>query len=398
MLVPPPGLYVHLPWCVSKCPYCDFNSHALRGELPAADYVDALLRDLAADCRRLPVRPVTSVFFGGGTPSLFPARELSRVLDAAAKNPGIAAGAEITLEANPGAIERGRFAAYRAAGINRVSIGAQSFSAESLARLGRIHEPDDTRRAVREAKRAGFALINLDLMYALPKQTPADALSDLTHALALEPSHLSHYQLTIEPNTLFHARPPPLPDPDAAATMQETCHERLEKAGFAQYEVSAFAAAERCRHNVNYWRYGDYLGIGAGAHGKITDVARGIVVRSRKTRHPGRYLAGAQAEYETVDAPDRAFEYMLNNLRLKNRPVALDDFTHRTGLDECAVTAPLGLAKARGLMREDGRKRWGVTATGWRFLNDLQALFLPTDAPGADRNEAGAAASALPRG
>ncbi|HSJ95617.1 MAG TPA: radical SAM family heme chaperone HemW, partial [Myxococcota bacterium] len=293
LLAPPLALYVHLPWCVRKCPYCDFNSHVVPAAgLPERAYLAALLDDLEFAARDCAGRELVSVFFGGGTPSLFAAQSVNRILERAGRLFRAVPDLEVTLEANPGTVERGRFADYRAAGVTRISLGAQSFDDERLAALGRIHSSRETLAAVAELRAAGLDNFNLDLMYALPAQTLQGALDDLEQALGLEPAHVSHYQLTLEPGTAFERRPPPLPDDEAAFAMQDACESRLAAAGFAQYEVSAYAASGReCRHNLNYWRFGDYLGIGAGAHGKLTDPATGAVVRTARVRQPGRYLA-----------------------------------------------------------------------------------------------------------
>ncbi len=296
MLIPPPlSLYVHLPWCVRKCPYCDFNSHAAKGALPFDEYVDALIRDLDHDLPLVWGRVVNSVFFGGGTPSLFPPEAIDRFLQAASARLRFAPGLEITLETNPGTAEHGRFDRYLAAGVNRLSFGIQSFDDAALQRLGRIHDSAEAERAVKLAQDAGYDNLNLDLMYALPEQTLAQAENDLVRAFALQPTHVSHYQLTLEPNTVFFARPPRgIPDDDAAWDMQEHCQQLLADAGYAQYEVSAYARPGRqCAHNLNYWRFGDYLGIGAGAHGKISSGAEQHVLRRWKHKHPQTYLAQA---------------------------------------------------------------------------------------------------------
>lgn len=375
---PPLSLYVHLPWCVRKCPYCDFNSHPLRAALPEDDYLEALLRDLDEELARSSGRPVETAFFGGGTPSLFSAASIGRILEAAGAR--LAAGAEITLEANPGAIEHGAFAGYRAAGVNRLSIGAQSFNPAALRRLGRIHGPDDISHAAGEARRAGFDNFNLDLMYGLPAQTADGALADVERAIALGPSHISHYQLTLEPQTPFAKHPPPLPDDDVVWAMQQTCQQRLAAAGYGQYETSAYAKdGRRCRHNLNYWRYGDYIGIGAGAHGKLTDSGGGITRRA-KLRHPGNYTRAAGgatviASSETVEAADRVFEFMLNALRLNNG-FSAGDFRARTGLELSAAEPGLSQALARDLLVRAG-DRFSPTERGRNYLNDLQVLFLP---------------------
>jgi oxygen-independent coproporphyrinogen-3 oxidase len=375
-------LYVHLPWCVSKCPYCDFNSHAAPASLPEDRYVAALLADLDADLPLVAGREITSVFLGGGTPSLFSPAAIGRILAGAGDRLPFAAGAEITLEANPGTIERGRFEGYAAAGVNRVSLGAQTFSAARLAALGRIHGSDDIGLAVADLRAAGLANFNLDLMYGLPGQTVAESLADIQAAIALEPAHLSHYQLTLEPGTVFHHRPPPgLPGDDATWDMQVACQQAIAAAGFEQYEVSAYALPGRqCLHNRNYWSFGDYLGIGAGAHGKVT--AGDAVIRTEKPKQPRDYFErvadGTAAARRTVAAADLPFEFMLNALRLRAGflPAA---FEAATGLPAASLAEPLARLAARGLMAIDG-DRWAPTETGYRFLNDLQAEFL--GAPG----------------
>ncbi|MFO1468099.1 MAG: radical SAM family heme chaperone HemW [Steroidobacteraceae bacterium] len=386
---PPLALYVHMPWCVRKCPYCDFNSHPLKGSRPDAGYIDALLADAAREAPLVEGRRIETIFFGGGTPSLFTPADFQRLLQGLRAFIDIAADAEITMEANPGAVERGAFAGYAAAGINRVSLGAQSFSAAALQRLGRIHAPEDTDRAVSELRAAGLRNFNLDLMYALPEQRVEEALADLRHALQLGPSHLSHYQLTLEPGTAFAARPPTLPAEDESFAMQCESLSLLAGAGFEQYEVSAHArGGARCRHNLNYWRFGDYLGIGAGAHGKLTleDRASGEthILRTAKPRQPREYLREALAmgegsdqpfgERRVVPSPELPFEFMLNVLRL---PAGFSEaeFESGTGLPVERITAPLARAEARGLLRRVGQG-WQPTTLGMRFLNDLQAEFL----------------------
>jgi putative oxygen-independent coproporphyrinogen III oxidase len=389
---PPPiplSLYVHMPWCVRKCPYCDFNSHQ-RGTAPAPrSYIDALMADFERDLPRIGARTIETVFFGGGTPSLFPPEDFARLLEGLRRRARFAPDAEITMEANPGTVERGRFAGYRDAGINRISLGAQSFAPAALERLGRIHTADDTRRAVDELHAAGLANFNLDLMYALPGQTPEEAMADVRVACALAPAHISHYQLTLEPGTVFHARPPPLPDEDAAYAMQRDCQQFLAAEGFAQYEVSAYARPDsRCRHNLNYWTFGDYLGVGAGAHGKITLGVPDDIIRTEKPRQPREYLdrlelgaasCGAAASdplgvQHAVPRSELPFEFMLNALRL-NLGFALRDFELRTGLGEGAIERALSRALDRGLI-EPTEEGWRPTELGSRFLNDLQGGFL----------------------
>ena len=381
LLQPPLSLYVHLPWCVRKCPYCDFNSHAQRGELPFAAYVDALLADLDHDLPLAWGRTVHSVFFGGGTPSLFPPEAIDAVLQQASSRLRFAPEAEITLETNPGTAEHGRFEAYRAAGVNRLSFGIQSFDDGCLQRLGRIHDSREAVAAVELARAAGFDNFNLDLMYALPGQTLAMAQDDITRAIALEPTHVSHYQLTLEPNTVFAARPPRgIPDHDAAWDMQEACQAMLADAGYAQYETSAYARPGRqCAHNLNYWRFGDYLGIGAGAHGKLTLGAEQAILRRWKLKHPTAYLAHAGSDAaiggdERIGPERRPFDFMLNALRL-NEGFALSLFEARTGLPRSAIAARLDAAIERGWLESDG-ERVVPTEFGRRFANDVIELFL----------------------
>jgi oxygen-independent coproporphyrinogen-3 oxidase len=385
LLAPPLALYVHMPWCVKKCPYCDFNSHGIRGEPPPyAAYVDILLADLDADLADFGAaahgRPIVSVFFGGGTPSLFAPEHVARFLDGARARLPFADDCEITLETNPGTVEHGRFDGYLAAGVNRLSFGIQSFDDDKLRRLGRIHSAAEAEAAVKSAQDAGYANLNLDLMYALPQQSPDGALADVERALALAPTHISHYQLTLEPNTAFAANPPPLPDDDHAWAMQEACEARLAEAGYGQYEISAYARPDRrCRHNLNYWEFGDYLGIGAGAHGKLTDAAAGQVRRRWKSRHPRSYLeaAGGPARIGgdgPVDPAELPFEYMLNALRL-HQGVPEDAFAERTGLPPERIAPALAQARARGWL-EDVPGRLQPSPLGQRFLNDLIGLFL----------------------
>ncbi|HEY8053338.1 MAG TPA: radical SAM family heme chaperone HemW [Steroidobacteraceae bacterium] len=375
---PPLALYVHFPWCVRKCPYCDFNSYTLNGALAQEPYLERLARDIEAQARDVPGREIVSVFLGGGTPSLFSPDAIGAVLEGARRHLKFAADVEVTLEANPGTIERGRFAAYRAAGVNRVSLGAQSFDAAILKALGRIHSPDDTRRAADELHAAGLANFNLDLMYALPGQDVAGAQADVHEALALSPAHLSHYQLTLEPGTLFAARPPPLPDEDTVAAMLSACGERLHAAEFIQYEVSAYARAGRqCRHNLNYWNFGDYLGVGAGAHGKLTFADRGQIVRTVQPREPRRYLAAADCARtrHEIESEELPFEFMLNALRLPGGFTA-ESFAARTGLHYDVIGARIDALTTRGLLDSTpGGCR--PSTLGLRFLNDLLLEFMP---------------------
>jgi oxygen-independent coproporphyrinogen-3 oxidase len=388
LITPPLALYLHFPWCVRKCPYCDFNSHTLHDELPQQAYLDALLEDLEAQRPQVAGRTIDSVFLGGGTPSLFEPAALGRLFEALWSRLPLAAAAEITLEANPGTIERGRFADYRAAGINRVSLGAQSFSAPLLERLGRIHSVADTCAAAAELHAAGLGNFNLDLMYALPGQDLAGAVADVRAALALAPAHLSHYQLTLEPGTVFGGRPPPgLPDEDLSFRMQQQCQAELAAAGYVQYEVSAYAReGARCAHNLNYWSFGDYLGVGAGAHGKLTHRARGLITRSVREREPRRYLArGCRGEPVTsvVTDADLPFEFMMNALRL-NDGFEQALFEARTGLGWPSVAPRVQRLAARGLLGSEGQC-WWPTELGRRFLNDLIADFLAPPRNGAER-------------
>jgi len=379
----PLTLYVHMPWCVRKCPYCDFNSHQLKSARPDVSYIAALLRDFERELPRIEGRRIDCVFFGGGTPSLFAPEEFAHFLGEIRRRADLASDAEITMEANPGTIERGRFAGYAQAGVNRVSLGAQSFEARMLERLGRIHSPEDTERAVEELRAARIENFNLDLMYALPEQTVEQALRDVAHACALNPAHISYYQLTLEAGTVFHSRPPPLPDEDMAWRMQTEGQELLAGAGFEQYEVSAYARnGARCRHNQNYWLFGDYLGVGAGAHGKVSIAAPERILRTVKPKQPGEYLAQANRGAEdvigdcgAVQVRDLPFEFMLNALRL-TEGFSNDCFERRTGLPFEAVRTQIEAAARRGLL-ESVPRGWRPTDLGRRFLNDLQAAFLP---------------------
>ena len=379
--LPPLSLYVHLPWCVRKCPYCDFNSHQRPASLPDDAYVGALLADLDQDLGQVQGRAIESIFFGGGTPSLFPAPAIARILDGVRSRLALVPDCEITLETNPGTAEFDRFEGYLAAGVNRFSFGVQSFDDSKLKRLGRIHGGDEARAAFAMARAAGVNNINLDLMYGLPAQTPQQALDDIESALALAPEHLSHYQLTLEPQTVFARFPPQdLPDEDALESTLELCQARLALAGFDQYEVSAYALpGRRSRHNLNYWQYGDYLGIGAGAHGKWTDAHNGGIHRQSKQRTPTLYLQCAGTSASLVDVrkitpSDLPFEFMLNALRLR---AGFDDqiFAERTGL-ALAVDPGFQRALREGLIEQQhGHSR--ATELGYRYLNDTLNRFLP---------------------
>ncbi len=375
--LPPLSLYVHVPWCVRKCPYCDFNSHEARGALPEDEYVAALLADLEFALPRVWGRPVLTVFIGGGTPSLLSVRALDALLCGVRARLPLAADAEITLEANPGTVEAEKFAGFRAAGVNRLSLGIQSLNDRHLQALGRIHDAGEARRAA-ELALATFDNVNLDLMYGLPGQTLAEAEADIAALIALGAPHVSAYHLTIEPNTWFHRHPPAVPDDDDAAAMQADVETRLAEAGYGHYETSAFARAGRQgRHNLNYWAFGDYLGIGAGAHSKIS--FKNNVLRESRLRQPKAYLAqagtaeaiGEQREVVPAELPG---EFMMNALRL-NAGFDLDLFPARTGLNLAGILPQLAAAEVRGLLTRDHR-RAAPTALGRRFLNDLIGLFL----------------------
>lgn len=376
--LPPLALYVHIPWCVRKCPYCDFNSHESRDPLPQDEYVDALVADLEAALPDIWGRRIQSIFFGGGTPSLFSVASIDRLLSAFRARLTLNADAEITLEANPGTFEAEKFRGLRDTGITRLSIGVQSFNDRHLKALGRIHDTRESQRAI-DIARANFDNFNLDVMYALPGQTPEEALADIEMALAAQAPHLSFYHLTLEPNTVFHKYPPSLPDDDAAATMQELIEAKLGAAGYSHYETSAYAKpGHQCRHNLNYWRFGDYLGIGAGAHSKISFADR--IVREQRVRAPADYLRRTKggthvAERNVLTAAELPFEFMLNTLRL-NEGFDVPLFFERTGLPISVMETSLTHAEQRGLIERDHR-RIVPTERGRRFLNDLQILFLP---------------------
>ena len=372
--LPPLALYVHIPWCVRKCPYCDFNSHERAGELPEREYVERLMRDLEAMLPSVWGRRLSSVFIGGGTPSLFSPDSIDRILSGVRARLPLEPEAEVTLEANPGTVEAARFRGFREAGVNRISVGVQSFDDRMLKALGRIHGADEARRAVASAL-ASFANVNLDLMYGLPGQSVAMALADLAQGVATGVQHLSAYQLTLEPNTVFYSKPPVLPEHDACADMQEAIEAALAREGFEHYETSAFARpGHRSRHNLNYWRFGDYLGIGAGAHGKVSFPDR--VTRHARIKQPREYLAADDtlSEQKEIPARELGFEFMLNALRLtEGFPVAL--FQERTGLPIGVVQAALEKAEGQGLLERDW-PRIRPTPRGRLFLNELRGLFL----------------------
>lgn len=373
--LPPLSLYIHIPWCVQKCPYCDFNSHALKGEVPHEEYVRHLLADLDADLPLASGREVSTIFIGGGTPSLLSSEAMQMLLDGVRARLPLSPTAEITMEANPGTVEADRFSGYQRAGINRISIGVQSFSEQKLARLGRIHGPEEARRAAGLATDLNLRSFNLDLMHGLPDQSLEEALDDLRQAIALNPPHLSWYQLTIEPNTLFASRPPVLPDDDALWDIFEQGDQLLTAAGYVQYETSAYAKpGYRCEHNLNYWRFGDYLGVGCGAHGKLTQ-ADGRIIRTSKTRHPRGFMAGNYLDrrHEVSDS-EKPFEFFMNRFRLLEA-APREEFQLYTGLAESVIRPQIDEALSQGYLTETPES-WQVTEKGKLFLNSLLELFL----------------------
>lgn len=379
--LPPLSLYIHLPWCVRKCPYCDFNSHPLRQELPEQAYVAALLQDLERDLPSVWGRTVQNIFIGGGTPSLFSSDAIDRLLSGIRARLPLRPGAEITLEANPGTAEQARFSGYREAGVNRLSIGVQSLSDTHLHRLGRIHTAHEACLAIEAARKAGFDNCNLDLMFALPQQNLQQAMDDLRALIALQPEHLSWYQLTLEPNTLFHASPPQLPDDDQRTEMLLAGEDLLHRHGYARYEVSAWSQPDsQCRHNLNYWQFGDYLGIGAGAHAKISDADQQRIRRTSKQRHPTEYLQQAGTAHSILEQHDLSdadivFEFALNRLRLK-QPFTTTEFERVSGLSRKHLDIPLAAAVQQELLIRDN-EQIRHTDRGWMFLNDLIERFLP---------------------
>ena len=377
--VPPLSLYIHIPWCVQKCPYCDFNSHAQKGEIPENDYIRHLLLDLQADLARfqpsVQKRKLRSIFIGGGTPSLFSADAIARLLNGVKAQIPFEENIEITLEANPGTVEAERFKGYVAAGVTRISMGIQSFNDDKLQPLGRIHSATEAKRAVHLAKVSGLQSFNLDLMHGLPNQTLAEALDDLRQAVELAPPHLSWYQLTIEPNTLFAYRSPKLPDDDELWDIFEQGHQFLTAAGYQQYETSAYAKPGfQCEHNLNYWRFGDYLAIGCGAHGKLS-FSHGGILRFSKTKHPKGYLRGEYL-YEEKNVPyaERPFEFFMNRFRLLDA-VPKREFEAYTGLSQSTVKHQIDLAVAQNYVVENA-DFWQITEHGKLFLNELLELFL----------------------
>ncbi|AXR05596.1 radical SAM family heme chaperone HemW [Salinimonas sediminis] len=376
---PPLSLYIHIPWCVQKCPYCDFNSHGLKDALPEKEYVAHLLSDLAIDAERIGEREVTSIFIGGGTPSLFSEQAIQQLLAGVAERVNLATHAEITLEANPGTLEANRFSGYVEAGVNRISVGIQSFAAKHLSVLGRIHDAEQAHQAIQQAHDAGLNSFNLDLMHGLPEQSVANAMSDLEQAIAANAAHLSWYQLTIEPNTPFYSRPPTLPDDDILWDIQDAGHQKLREAGYHQYEISGYSKpGNACQHNLNYWRFGDYLGIGCGAHGKITQATEGTITRTVKVKHPRGYMELTRPYLDTaqpVATEDLAFEYFMNRFRLVE-PCPIEEFTAYTGSTLTQQQQDsLALAQTQGLLNITPN-HWQVTDQGRRYLNSLLSAFV----------------------
>jgi len=376
--LPPLSLYVHVPWCVQKCPYCDFNSHGQKGDIPEAEYVQHLIDDLKADLHLVQGRKIHSIFIGGGTPSLLTGAAYTRLLNEIDDLIGLSDNCEITLEANPGTVETGRFKDYVKAGINRISIGVQSMQNDKLKALGRIHGADEACYAAQQASEAGLNSFNLDLMHGLPGQSLDDALSDLKQIIALSPPHISWYQLTIEPNTQFASKPPTLPQDETLWDIQEQGQALLAQAGYQQYEISGYAKPGfQCQHNLNYWRFGDYLGIGCGAHGKVTDAKTGVITRTEKVKHPRGYMDIIKPYlYKSwqVEQDDLAFEFFMNRFRL-TEPCPIEDYSALTNQPLQSQQAALNKAINTGLLIEkDGH--WQVSLKGHRFLNDLLELFV----------------------
>lgn len=376
--LPPLSLYIHIPWCIQKCPYCDFNSHAVKQGIPEQEYIAHLLADLRQDLPLVVGRPLHSIFIGGGTPSVFSAAGIKQILDGVKSELPVMANLEVTMEANPGTFEAERFTGYVAAGVTRFSLGVQTFQAAQLSALGRIHNAAEARTAAQLAATLPLNSFNLDLMHGLPGQTVANALQDLTTAIALNPPHLSWYQLTIEPNTAFASRPPVLPDDDILWDIQQEGLAVLHNAGYQQYETSAYSKpGHQCQHNLNYWRYGDYLGIGCGAHGKVTLPSRNAIIRTVKIKHPKGYMdlsRGYLDEKQQVAAEDRPFEFFMNRFRLLE-PCPINDFSAFTGLPLTAITEPITEALTKELVVEQ-TDAWQITPKGARYLNDLLTLFI----------------------
>jgi oxygen-independent coproporphyrinogen-3 oxidase len=376
-LQPPLSLYIHIPWCIKKCPYCDFNSHAVKADTPEAAYIDALLIDLATDVQRYQInRPIHSIFIGGGTPSLFAAESFVRLLDGIAQQLTLPDSTEITLEANPSTFESQKFADYRALGINRLSIGIQTFNDKLLSKLGRVHSAQEALCAAEIAHQAGFDNFNIDLMFGLPDDD-FDSLSDVNLAIDLQPSHISFYQLTLEPNTYFHKFPPQLPNDDHIFAMQQRCQQRLADYGYQQYEVSAYCKTNKqCRHNLNYWQFGDYLGIGAGAHGKISQQLPQSIIRSFKSKSPEQYLRSPHQNggSETVAINELPLEFIMNNLRLK-QGFSQENYQSRTGLPISTLEPALSDCLKQGLIIKQANY-YRCSTTGWNFLDSILEKFI----------------------
>lgn len=376
-LLPPLSLYVHIPWCIQKCPYCDFNSHAVKGQLPEQRYVQALLADLERDLASFGInRPISSIFIGGGTPSLFSPEAIDKLLTGIRQLLKLEATAEITLEANPGTFESHKFSEFRALGINRLSIGIQSFNDQHLKKLGRVHDARQAFTAVEMAQQAGFENFNLDLMFGLPEQTLAESLADIKTAIELNPQHLSFYQLTLEPNTYFHRFPPKLPEDELIFTAQQRCQQQLAEQGYQQYEVSAYSkAGMRCKHNLNYWQFGDYLGIGAGAHGKISNFLPGDIIRTVKKKSPDQYLSSRNNISVTpIAVAELPLEFVMNHLRLK-QGFSVNNYQTRTGLSLNTLEPALSEAIAEGLLIKQDHHYY-CSETGWNFLDIVLEKFI----------------------
>ncbi len=376
---PPLSLYVHIPWCVQKCPYCDFNSHGVKSTIPEKEYIQHLLSDLEIDAKHVSSRKVETIFIGGGTPSLFSEQGIADLLKGITQRLEVASDAEITMEANPGTMEAARFDGYVDAGVNRLSVGVQSFQQQHLKMLGRIHDGSQAQHAIEIAQRSQLQSFNLDLMHGLPDQSITNALSDLDTAIQLAPPHLSWYQLTIEPNTPFYSKPPELPDDDILWDIQARGHDLLKQAGYEQYEISAYSQPNRqCQHNLNYWRFGDYLGIGCGAHGKITDIEKGSIVRTVKVKHPRGYMDLARPyldQAKQIETEDLAFEFFMNRFRLVE-PCPIEDFEALTGTQlNAQQVEELNKAEQQGLL-SISKNHWQVTTKGHRYLNTLLSALI----------------------
>jgi oxygen-independent coproporphyrinogen-3 oxidase len=377
--LPPLSLYIHIPWCIKKCPYCDFNSHAIKADTPEAAYIDALLSDLTIDIQRYTItRPISSIFIGGGTPSLFSPESIDRLLRGIEQQITLKENIEITLEANPGTFESHKFAEFRALGINRLSIGVQSFNDKLLKKLGRVHSANEAVIAAEIAHQSGFDNFNLDLMFGLPDSIPDDSINDVTTAISLKPTHISFYQLTLEPNTYFHKFPPPLPNDELIFATQQQCQNLLAAQGFLQYEVSAYSQPGlQCRHNVNYWQFGDYLGIGAGAHGKITQALPDQITRTFKPKSPEQYLKDTHKNggTEFIALAELPLEFIMNHLRLK-QGFSIDTYQARTGLSISTLEPALSNCLKEGLLIHHDNHYY-CSEQGWNFMDNILEKFMP---------------------